>query len=414
MKLQAIILAAGNGSRMADASGGKPKPLLEVGGKTLIEHQLDVLADSGIGPVTVVVGFKKDEVMAVVGNRADYVENPDPAGTNSLYSFWLARERIKGPVLICNCDLLYHPEIIDRLLDVKGSALVYDSSFGWGREKMKVGIVDGRVRAMSKDLPYGRATGENLGMICLSAEAAKVLVAKADEIVSGGNVQGWLAEALVRAADETPIHGVDIAGMPWIEIDYPQDLDNARKRVWPAIERDRWKRTVGWRRTRWLALALPLLFSIYVSLSIGRWMERPKTDWDSIPIAGRPAVTIKHGDGTQRWWLVRGEESARVEIEGPLPLRIEIRPVVSEELAGALFVTEVKVDGKSDDLSAYRPDTDAKVSWQDRPLGKRERLSLDVPAGKHVVEVSKAAGKHDEFLVRIREPERIEAETEVP
>ncbi len=411
MKLQAIILAAGTGSRLAEVSGGKPKPLVEVGGKSLIEHALDILADSGISPVTVVVGYKSEDVRKVVGNRADYVENPDPAGTNSLYSFWLARERIKGPVLVCNCDLLYHPEIVDRLLDVNGSALAYDSSFGWGREKMKVGIVDGRVKAMSKSLPYGRATGENVGLICLNETAAKTLVAKADELVKAGKTKGWLAEALELAAQEVPIGGVDIAGLPWVEIDFPQDLDNARKRVWPQIERERWKRTIRWQRTRWLAIAAPLLLALWAAIAIGRWMERPQSDWDSIPLPDLPAVTVKHGDGTQRWWLVDSAKTARLEVQGPLPLRVEVRPVMGEGLSGSLFVTEVRIDGVSNDLSAFRPDVESNADWDRTPIGTRERIKVDVPPGQHVIEIAKAAGKHTQFLVRVREPERVEQET---
>jgi len=411
VKLQAIILAAGTGSRIAAVSGGKPKPLLEVGGKTLIEHQLDILADAGISPVTIVVGHESAKVRESVGNRADYVENPDPSGTNSLYSLWLARDRIKGPVLICNCDLLYHPEIIDRLLDVKGTALAYDSSFGWGREKMKVGFVDGRLRAMSKDLPYGIATGENLGLLCFGENEAKVLVAKVEEWVAAGKKTAWLAEAVQAAAQDVPVHGVDIAGLPWIEIDYPQDLDNARKRVWPQIERQRWKRTVRWSYTRWAMLLLPVLLMIFVALNVGRWMERPELDWDSVGIPGLPQIAVKHASGgAQRWWLATATTPARVELEGPAELRIEVRPILDDEAVGErqLFVTEATVDGKSKELAAFRPKKDEDVTSDEISIGTRDRMKLSVPAGRHVIEVLRAAGPYSRFLVRIRESEQVE------
>lgn len=406
--MRAIILAAGTGSRLADVSKGRPKPLVEVGGKTLIEHQLDALADAGISPVTVVVGYKADEVKKVLGDRVRYVENPDPGGTNSLYSFWLAREAVDGPVLIANCDLLYHPEILDRLLDVKGSALAYDSSFGWGREKMKVGLQEGCVKEMSKALPYGRAAGENLGLICLHEAAAKALVAKADELVRAGKTKGWLAEALEAAAQEVPIRGVDVAGFPWTEIDFPNDLDIARKRVWPAIERDRWKRTVRWSRTRWALLAVPLLLSIWAAVMTGQRMAEPDEDWDSIAL-DLPTVKLKPAAegkaGSTRWWRVAADGVAKLEVEGPMELRVEVRPILGEHApAGSLFVTEVKLDGESGDLDAFRANTDAEVRLKDRAVGERRRIKLDVPEGKHTVEVMRAAGKHEEFLVRIREP----------
>ena len=65
--MQAVILAAGFGSRLKSVSGSKAKPLLEVGGRPLILHQLETLADHGIGPVLVVVGHQADEVQGIIG-----------------------------------------------------------------------------------------------------------------------------------------------------------------------------------------------------------------------------------------------------------------------------------------------------------------------------------------------------------
>ena len=73
--MRAIILAAGVGSRLQALSGGKPKCLVEIGGRPLILHQLEALADHGIGPVLIVAGYKADEVRSVVGDRAEFVVN---------------------------------------------------------------------------------------------------------------------------------------------------------------------------------------------------------------------------------------------------------------------------------------------------------------------------------------------------
>ena len=55
--IQAVILAAGRGSRLGSSGDEVPKCLLEVGRRRLIEHQLDSLADAGVGPVHIVVGY---------------------------------------------------------------------------------------------------------------------------------------------------------------------------------------------------------------------------------------------------------------------------------------------------------------------------------------------------------------------
>src|SRR5512132_1294933 len=120
--VRAIILAAGVGSRLQVLSGGKPKCLVEIGGRPLILHQLEALADHGIGPVLIVAGYKSEEVRAVVGDRAEFVINDRYQETNSLYSLWLARERVDGPFILLNCDLFFTPEILERLIDAPANA----------------------------------------------------------------------------------------------------------------------------------------------------------------------------------------------------------------------------------------------------------------------------------------------------
>lgn len=73
--MQAVILAAGVGSRLQTVSGGAPKCLIDIGGRALIMHQLEMLADHGVGPVIVVLGYRADEVKAVIGDRAQIVVN---------------------------------------------------------------------------------------------------------------------------------------------------------------------------------------------------------------------------------------------------------------------------------------------------------------------------------------------------
>ena len=89
---QAVILAAGRGTRLTAATGGGPKCLALVGGKPLIEHQLEILDDLGVERVCTVVGHRADDVRGWLADRCDFIVNEKYAETNSLYSLWLARE----------------------------------------------------------------------------------------------------------------------------------------------------------------------------------------------------------------------------------------------------------------------------------------------------------------------------------
>ena len=184
--MQAIILAAGVGSRLSSLTGGSSKALVKVGDRPLILHQLEALADHGVGPVLVVVGHEADEVRRTIGERAETLCNDRYAETNSLYSLWLAREWITGPFLLLNCDLFFDPGILDRVLEEPGTVLAYDSTSSRGREQTKVAVRQRRVVDLGKDLPATSAQGESLGVIKFDEPGARAMLLTAEELIRQG------------------------------------------------------------------------------------------------------------------------------------------------------------------------------------------------------------------------------------
>ncbi|MDT4959718.1 MAG: L-glutamine-phosphate cytidylyltransferase [Pseudonocardiales bacterium] len=231
--MHGLILAAGCGSRLGTLS---PKCLAEVGGRSLLRIQLDALREAGIDDITVVVGYRHEEIRAAAFGEVTFVQNDRFAETNSMYSFHLARSAVEGDVVVLNSDVVFPSELLNRVLDVGGSALAFDSGSGDDEEHMKVRLDDGRLVAMSKDLPPAATDGENVGLMHLSAPAARACFAAAAALVDAGHQLGWLAQAVTAVADTHPICGVDIAGLPWVEIDFPDDLEAARSEIWPSIE----------------------------------------------------------------------------------------------------------------------------------------------------------------------------------
>ncbi len=235
-RTQAIILAAGRGSRLGDANGHQPKCLAEVNGRRLIDYQLDALFRVGIKEVCVVTGYRADSVRVAAGDRAHFIHNPEWANTNSLYSLSLCRAWVLDAVLILNCDVLSHPDVLHRLTVAEGSALAYDSSSGDDQEHMKVELVDGFLTAMDKQLAPQRVCGENVGILYFSNEATHLLFAQAEQLIRSGGANLWLASAVERVGRQSPLRGVDVCDLPWIEIDFEADLGYARKWVGPAIQ----------------------------------------------------------------------------------------------------------------------------------------------------------------------------------
>ena len=239
--MRAVILAAGKGSRLNGTAGTAPKCLASLGGLSLIERQIAVLRAAGIDDIVVVVGCQQLRVRRVCGKGITYVENIRYAETNSLYSLWLARPLLYEGFVVLNCDVLFHPALLDDLLTSRHeNALLLGyreaNPPAFGEEEMKVKVRHGRVVDMSKDMDPTEADGENLGIVKFGARGAVALVDIMDGIVAAGRLREWAPRAFAQFAQAHPLHAIGTRGLPWIEIDFPEDYERAASDVLPQIE----------------------------------------------------------------------------------------------------------------------------------------------------------------------------------
>ena len=232
----AIILAAGRGGRLGPLTAERPKCLLRVGTGSLLDHQLEALHTSGLDSVVVVGGYCADAVEAELAGRAELLLNPRHAETNSLYSLWLAREHARDGFVLLNADVLFDPEILRRVLaSPHPEALAVERRERFEAEEMKVELEGERIRAMSKSLPPERAQAENVGVLKFSAAGAKALFDKVEELLPAGAEKQFVPYSFDAIAEQRPLYAVPIDGLPWIEIDFVEDLLRAREEIWPAI-----------------------------------------------------------------------------------------------------------------------------------------------------------------------------------
>lgn len=233
----AILLAAGCARRLGALTENRPKCLLEVGGKTLIEHQIDALRDAGVERTVIVTGYFAEKIKAVCGGDVEYVLNDVYDKTNSLYSLGLALPRGRDGFVLTNADVYLDPELVQKLLrSPHPDALLYEAGDALGDEEMKVDIADdGTVRAMSKTLPNGSYRGENLGVLRFSAEAHQRLTPIVESLLSENQENAWAPKAFDQLCKDFPLHAISTGGLPWIEIDFPEDLARAREVIAPRI-----------------------------------------------------------------------------------------------------------------------------------------------------------------------------------
>jgi choline kinase len=233
---KAIILAAGVGSRLRPLTADLPKCLLEVGERTLLERQVDTLGQLGISDIVVVVGFHGNQIRRRLGDRARYLTNERYEVTNSLYSLWLAREELVSGVVILNSDVLAVPLLFDRLLRAPApDAILVELGTTFEPEDMKVTLNGLRVIDFGKDLPRERAHAHNVGIAKFGREGAVRLVECLDHLVVTGHENDWAPTAFRMFASHWPLTAVATGGLPWIEIDYVEDLARARIEIEPAI-----------------------------------------------------------------------------------------------------------------------------------------------------------------------------------
>lgn len=238
--MRAIVLAAGKGARLESANGETAKCLLELGGTTLIDRQIRCLRASGIRDIAVVVGFRAEHIRRTCGPQIEYIENPIFAETNSLYSLWLAREFFDGGFVVLNSDVFFHPQILSNLLTAEHEDAIlvsYRNGTKYGDEEMKVKVQDGRLLDISKTMPPDEADGENVGIVKFGATGAAILAREMETLVAQGALRSWAPRAFMEFTKRRPLHVVSTGGYPWIEIDFPEDLERARREILPQIPR---------------------------------------------------------------------------------------------------------------------------------------------------------------------------------
>ncbi len=241
--MRAVILAAGAGTRLCGSDVVRPKCLAPFGGRTLIQLQMDALRAAGVDDVTVVVGFEADRVRLACGPGVRTIENTIFASTNSLYSLWLARTLLLDGFVVLNCDVLFHPQMLRDLLTARyDDALLVsfpqEGEAPFGDEEMKVRLRRGRVADIRKDLALEETDAENVGIAKFSAGGAAKVVAVMDRIVTSGRIRDWAPRAFREFAVMSPLFAVGTRGLPWTEIDTPEDYRRASEHVFPAITAD--------------------------------------------------------------------------------------------------------------------------------------------------------------------------------
>jgi choline kinase len=211
----------------------RPKCLIEVGGRTILEHQVAALREAGIGGITVVGGYRFDRLERFVaeqwraGDRPELVLNPFYAISSSIGSVWAARHRLDAPFCLLNGDTVYDPALVADALArcTPGINLLVEAAAPPMPDDMLVRLEGGRVAAVGKDLPTAFAHHRSLGFVVAGEGAGDVYGRALSAVIAEPDgVQRFHHEVIGRIARSDEVAGVLVDGGRWVEVDRPEDI----------------------------------------------------------------------------------------------------------------------------------------------------------------------------------------------
>jgi choline kinase len=236
---EAVILMAGEGSRLRRSDKTILKPFVPVLGRPLISYMLDALIGAGIKTINFVVGYESERIIAQLkqlfpsGLSSFFIENPEWQKQNGV-SVLAAARRIRSPFLLTMSDHLFDNAVVDLLIESSDPDLLniavdrkLHSIFDL-RDAMKVQTRRNRVIDIGKHLRKFDAI--DTGLFVCSLEIFDYLErAKSSSPESFRDCS--LADGVRMMAADDKVRAIDIGGAWWQDVDTPETLQHAEKKM---------------------------------------------------------------------------------------------------------------------------------------------------------------------------------------
>jgi len=254
-KYKVILLSAGTSVGMGSLTANYHTCLVDAGGKTILEEQLDALRIAGINEEDIIIATGKGDSFIrefiykkIRKTEIQLIYNPWYETTNMLVTIWLAHEFLRRGFIVIYGDIVFEPEIIKRVIKNQNEIVLAVEKKECDEEDEKI-CVDGGWMALSKnykDLSFPKhkcispkeAYGEFIGIAKFNRWAAALLINEMDEIMRTGNHWIYLMEAfehLVRKGHKLSIE--DVTGLAWNDNDTIYDLKKTKEVIMPLIRK---------------------------------------------------------------------------------------------------------------------------------------------------------------------------------
>ena len=234
--MKAIILSAGQGSRLGHLVDQVPKCLIDFNGRSLLDRQLDTLKANGVHDAVVVTGFHDDRVEEALAKRSGgpkvrTIFNPFYKVADNTGSLYMARDELAGDCLVWNGDTLVSNALMRRVVgnDRPGICVTIDRKGSYDEDDMKVVEDGGRLTAIGKRLDLSTVNAESIGLLAFRAGGAERFgeaISQALRTPEGTTI--WYLRVIHHLAQSSEVWTLDIQGEEWGEVDFPPDVEAAR------------------------------------------------------------------------------------------------------------------------------------------------------------------------------------------
>lgn len=230
-----VILAAGMAKRLRPLTDTKPKCLLKVGDRTLLERTIDAMVATGITELVVVTGYRGEMIREWINTHRQtlkwtFIDNADYEHNNNIYSLWLAGQVVRGQeFLLMDSDILCDPQAVAEVARQEEPALALNRH-ELGEEEMKIVVdQDNRITEISKTCRVEDAVGESVGIEKMTAAYSEALYRELDQMIEK---EGLIDIFYERAFERLIPQGhtfkvVDTTRFFSYELDTPEDFERA-------------------------------------------------------------------------------------------------------------------------------------------------------------------------------------------
>jgi len=237
-----VILAAGRGKRLEELSVNKPKPIVEVNGKSILSNLVESMIESGIQRIVLVVGYKADMIVEHLQKYSTaaeiiFITNEIWETTNNIYSLWLANKYLNDGFTLFEADVIFEREIISTILQQPDNNVMLIDKY---TDKMNGTVVacDNRNYVTNVYLKRDQTDNFDFSNKFKTVNIYKIgkdfyqdfFKQKLEEYITNNDVSFYYEAIIKDGIDKGyKFYGLQTKPYKWWEIDTKEDLKIAKK-----------------------------------------------------------------------------------------------------------------------------------------------------------------------------------------